>query len=287
MPNNPLLVSIHGGHSGDFCSHAQDSLEAIVKEYIARGFAWVGITEHLTPIEDRFIYSEERKAGLDVPALQARFRKYMETCARMQKRFRDQIEIFIGIETETYSGSETFIQQVVAEFAPDYIVGSLHHTADMGIDTSEKTYFQAAELCGGLDNFYCRYFDEQHKMIQALKPAVVGHFDLVRYFDPEYKNRLQTTGIQERVRRNLDLIKSLDLILELNLAGFDKTAGEPYPTREILVAAIEKGIAIVPGDDSHGLKTIGRHFAEGVALLAELGCDLNWRRPAGDHQQRQ
>ncbi len=41
----PALVSIHGGHSGEFCQHAGDSLEAILEAYAAQGFAWVGITE--------------------------------------------------------------------------------------------------------------------------------------------------------------------------------------------------------------------------------------------------
>ena len=39
-------VSVHGGHSGQFCHHATDSLEEIIELYIAQGFPWVGITEH-------------------------------------------------------------------------------------------------------------------------------------------------------------------------------------------------------------------------------------------------
>ncbi len=36
--NREKYVSIHGGHSGEFCSHAQDSLEEMVQEYIRQGF---------------------------------------------------------------------------------------------------------------------------------------------------------------------------------------------------------------------------------------------------------
>ena len=116
-------------------------------------------------------------------------------------------------------------------------------------------------------------------MVKALNPPVVGHFDLVRLFDPDYKSRLQQSQIAERVQRNLDLIKERGLILDFNLAGFDKLAGEPYPSRDILAAAIERGIALVPGDDSHGIRTVGRHFARGMALLEELGGELDWKKP--------
>ena len=53
----------------------------------------------------------------------------------------------------------------------------------------------------------------------------------VRIFDPDYKSRLQQPQIAERVQRNLDLIKERGLILDFNLAGFDKLASEPYPSR--------------------------------------------------------
>lgn len=91
--------------------------------------------------------------------------------------------------------------------------------------------------------------------------------------------RLNRPAVRERVQRNLSVIKELGLILDLNLAGFDKAAGEQYPSRDILREAIELGLAIVPGDDSHGVNTVGRHFEEGVNLLTELGGNLEWRRP--------
>ena len=44
------LVSLHGGHSGEFCSHARDTLEEMVLAYIDQGFDRVGITEHMPQI---------------------------------------------------------------------------------------------------------------------------------------------------------------------------------------------------------------------------------------------
>jgi len=42
---NKNLISLHGGHSGQFCSHAKDDLEDILLRYMDLGFTRVGITE--------------------------------------------------------------------------------------------------------------------------------------------------------------------------------------------------------------------------------------------------
>ncbi len=148
------------------------------------------------------------------------------------------------------------------------------------IDFTAEAYCEAAESLGGFEGLYCRYFDQQYEMIEQLQPAVIGHFDLIKLFDKDFGTTLRRPAVQERVTRNLHKIRDLDLILDLNLAGFDKTPQEQYPNRNILKQAGELGIAIVPGDDSHGVATVGRHFQEGLVVLEEVGGNFNWRRPA-------
>ena len=123
----------------------------------------------------------------------------------------------------------------------------------MGFDYSKEQYDKTVEAVGGIESLYCQYFDQQYEMIKLLKPSVVGHFDLIRIFDPGYKERLLLPEIMERIKRNLQLIYELDLIMDFNLRALLKGADEPYISRVILKMAIELGIAIVPGDDSHGL----------------------------------
>jgi len=273
------LVSIHGGHSGQFCSHARDSLEAMIQRYIEKGFAWVGITEHMPPSENRFRYPEETQAGLDVNALYQRFARYMETGRRLQEKYRFQIQILVGFESETHSGAPDFIDRLTEAFHPDYIVGSLHHVDDLGFDCSSGQYLQAAAALGGIDALYMRYFDLQHEMLRMLRPAVVGHFDLIRIFDPRYPQRILQPEIFQRIIRNLELIKNLDLILDYNVRALLKGADEPYISEPILRKALEMGISVVPGDDSHSIDSVGVGIAEGIRRLEDLGVDTNWRRP--------
>jgi len=275
----PQLVSIHGAHSGEFCTHAADTLEELVKAYIRKGFKWVGITEHMPPSENRFRYPDEVAAGLDAADLHKRFGRYMVTARALQKKYASRITLYIGFETETYSGAYTFIEHLVRTFVPDYFVGSVHHVADTGIDWSQNTYDRLAQQLGGRDALYEAYFDLQHEMLGRLKPQVVGHFDLVRIFDPDYRQRLQNHSIQRRIRRNLELIKRLNLIMDLNLRPLHKGGVEPYIARPILEDVLALGIPVVPGDDAHDVATVGLHIEDGIQLLQEMGFNTQWRTP--------
>jgi histidinol-phosphatase (PHP family) len=274
-------VSIHGGHSGQFCLHAEDSLEAVVEAYLAQGFSWIGLTEHMPPAADRFRYDDEAAAGLSAADLQDRFSGFIAEARRLQQTFRERMRIFVGMETETYTGSISFCRELIGRHRPDYVVGSVHHVDDRNFDYSAEHYRAAVDAAGGMTPFYTRYFDHQHEMIRALSPQVVGHFDLVRIHDPDYRQRMATPEIKKRIRRNLALIRDRKLILDCNLRALAKGASEPYPTDAILQEARSLGIAAVPGDDSHGVASVGTHFDRVARQLADLGFDLSWKKPTG------
>jgi len=267
--NKAKLISLHGGHSGEFCSHARDRLEDMVLAYIAQGFKRVGITEHMPPISDRFIYPDEREAGLDGTALRRRFARYMSVARELQEKYGSRIALQVGFETETCPGYQDSVRRLVEEYHPDYIVGSVHHLDGIPFDYSAEEYQLAIVAAGSIDNLYCRYFDLQFEMINALNPAVVGHLDLIRIYDPEYRKRIDSPEIRDRIRRNLELIKELDLILDCNCRSIEED-GDPFPARSILIQALKMGITVVPGDDSHSVAMVGRGIKEGIELLLEL-----------------
>lgn len=273
------LVSVHGGHSGQFCLHAKDSLEEIVCKYIDEGYDWVGITEHAPGISMELLYPDQRAAGYTPEFLLERFSRYMTECRRLEKKYRDQITLYPAMEIETYSGYEEFVPFLTDTFQPDYLVGSVHFVDDMGIDYSKEQYEETAKKVGGKDQLYMRYFDIQYEMLQRIKPAVVGHFDLVRIFDENYRERIQKDAIAEKIERNLQCIKQHDLIMDFNLRSLLKGADEPYITDSILDRAIELNIHIAPGDDSHGLDNIGCNMQLALEILKKKGYHMQWKRP--------
>lgn len=276
---SPQPISVHGGHSGQFCNHATDNLEEIIQRYIELGFPWVGVTEHAPAISDALLYPDQKQLGLTPDFLIERFGQYMEECRRLEEKYKEQIEIIPAMEIETYSGYETFVPYLLERFKPDYIVGSVHFVDDFGFDYSKKQYDITAEKVGGIDTLYCKYFDTQFEMIELLKPAVVGHFDLIRIFDPEYKERLLKAEIFSKIERNLECIKKHDLILDFNLRSLRKGADEPYVSAPILEKVRELDIKITPGDDSHGIDNVGNYMDRAFTLLQEYGFSTDWAKP--------
>ena len=276
MPDTTQLISYHGGHSGEFCAHAQDQLEEVIRRYIELGFQTVGISEHMPPEEDRFVYDDEHLANLDIDKMQNRFACYMSTCRQLQSKYASQIRIFVGFETETYHGYKSWVRHLIRKFEPDYIVGSIHHVDDPAIDSSPKHYRRAVDAANGLDQLYCRYFDQQLEMIELLKPQVVGHLDLIRKFDHDYGARLVRSEIWSRITRNLQRIKELGLILDLNMRPMVQGGTEPYPSRPILEHARTLDIPVVPGDDSHGVATVGKNIDHGIQILKDLRFCTEW-----------
>jgi len=272
-----MLVSLHGGHSGQFCCHAENMLEDIVIQYIKLGFTHVGISEHIPPSCHEFVYDDERKLALDPQYLFSRFESYIAECARLKKKYKDRIKIFIGFETEAWFGYEDFVRNLIKKFRPDYIVGSVHHINNICFDYSLKHYEEAISSAGGVEAFYVKYFDLQHAMILSIKPQVIGHFDLIRIFDEDYESRLNSAEIKKRIERNLDAIKEYDLILDYNQRSVLKGQKEPYPSKWILKKALSRGIKIVPGDDSHGVNQVGYNIISAFKILSNQNVILSER----------
>ncbi|OQY20298.1 MAG: restriction endonuclease [Desulfobacteraceae bacterium 4572_35.1] len=272
-------VSAHGGHSGEFCLHAKDNLADIVATYAQQGFSWIGLTEHMPPPVDDKLYPDEQQAGLKAVDLLRQFDRYVQTARRLQQQYAGEMTIYVSMESEFYAGAVPWVRQLQRQYNLDYLVGSVHHVNECCFDFSVTEYQYAIEVAGGLDAAYCNYFDAQYAMIEHLRPAVVGHFDLIRLFDDDYPRRMQQPQVAQRIERNLQRIAQLGLMLDFNVRALLKGATEPYVTAPILQRALELEIDIVPGDDSHGVSSVGVGLDSAIKLLHDAGCPCQWRKP--------
>lgn len=275
----PSLISLHGGHSGQFCTHADNTLEDIINAYIDRGFTTVGISEHMPPATDEFLYPDEVEQGLTAKDLQENFSRYFKELDRLKTVYGDRIRIYKGFETEAVTGYQARVRDLVDRYRPDYIVGSVHHINDICFDYSPATYAHIAEKLGSMEALYLAYFDAQFEMIRALRPFVVGHFDLIRIFDPDYRERLRKPEILKKIRQNLSLVKDLGLVLDFNLRPLARGEETPYLDAVVLNLAKQMEIPVVPGDDAHSSEQAGKFVPRAVQRLKDLGFPTDWPAP--------
>lgn len=284
-----MAFTMHS-HSGQFCpGHAQDQLEEIVKHAISIGYKTMALTEHMprTGLED--LYPEE----LDDPArslavLMPRHKDYMLEAQRLQAQYADQIHILIGFEgefirPEVYGG---LVRELAAHPAVDYFIGSLHHTCGAPIDFDKVFYAKARDAAGGTEELlYARYYDEQHAMLEALAPRVVGHFDLIRLLSEDPGRDLRSAWgagvagdetVWDKIVRNLKVIRSHGGWLECNSSALRKGLDEPYPARPIAEEWLKMGGKFTMSDDSHGIAQVATNYGRALDYLESLGVQEVW-----------
>jgi histidinol-phosphatase (PHP family) len=172
--------------------------------------------------------------------LAPRHEAYLVEAKRLQAAYASKIHLLIGFEGEWIRSSYgPLITSLASDPIIDYFIGSLHHVNAIPIDYDAAYYQRAVDSAGGTEEkFYERYYDEQYEMLTALKPRVVGHFDLCRLLSSEPgRDVRQWKGVWQRIERNLAFVAEYGGWLECNSSALRKGLAEPYPCRVIAVVS--------------------------------------------------
>jgi len=270
----PWFVSLHGGHSSQFCEHAEDTLEALIQKAIKSGMGVYGMTEHAPRVEEAYLYAEEREKGYSVERLVAEFTGFAEESRRLQEHYGDQITLLRGFEIETVP-PDTYaavMAQLRHEHAFQYIVGSVHFMGTRTIDYTRERFLAAAAEMGGVEALAVAYYSAVEEMVQTMHPEVTGHIDLVSKYAPS-QEAVSTPRVRESVHRALDAVAACGSILDINTAGYRKGLKRPYPAPWIVRAARERDIPVCFGDDAHRVSEVGQGIVEARQYLLEHGYE--------------
>ncbi|KAL7925750.1 histidinol phosphate phosphatase H [Trichoderma austrokoningii] len=285
-----MAFTMHS-HSGQFCpGHAADELEDIIKHAISIGYKTIGLTEHMPRYEERDLYPEELddpQASLRV--LPPRHNAYILEARRLQKAYAPQIHIIIGFEGEFIRPSYASLVQNLYAASPhvDYFIGSLHHVHGTPIDFDKAMYADAVKAAGGSEErAYEDYYDLQYEMLKALKPRIVGHFDLIRLMSDEPGRDVRLwAGVWQRIKRNLEYAAEIGAWLECNTSALRKGLAEPYPCRVISEQWLQLGGKFTMSDDSHGIAQVATNYSRALTFLESLGVEQVWTFQRQDHAE--
>ncbi|RME05229.1 MAG: histidinol-phosphatase HisJ family protein [Planctomycetota bacterium] len=265
-------VSLHGGHSGEFCAHARGRLEEVIEAAIERGYRVFGVSEHAPRYGEEFLYQEEVERGIRVEDLEESFADYAVRVEEMVGKYGADLEILKGFEAEVVpaEGYVEVMRGLKERYKLDYMVGSVHYVRGIGIDMDEGDFVRALESCGGLEGLLLEYYGAVEEMVVRLCPEVVGHLDVVR----KYANRfgsLRFPSVERAVGRVLEVVFQSGGILEVNTAPYRRGEEVPYPEPWILEMARERGVEVCFGDDSHGPQEVGVGLERARRYIWELG----------------
>jgi len=275
-------VSLHGGHSGEFCDHAEGTLRQMMETAVTANYHTFGVSEHVPRGAERFLYSEERARGWDLAKINADFERYATVVTPLAEEFADRLTVLRGFEAEVVP-TDSYVEQMRgyrARTLPDgrpvfdYCVGSVHYVREHQIDGRPENWLKAMEATGGPERLAVCYYETVLSMVTALHPEVVGHLDLIK------RNAalagfgdlpLDTPPIRRAAIGALEAVRAHGGILDLNTAGWRKGLGEPYPAPWLVAQAQAMGVPFCFGDDSHRTDQVGAGLEEARLYLLRNG----------------
>ena len=236
------------------CRHAVGEDEEYVKAAIAAGVEILGFADHAPMIYpgDYVSYYKMRPEEID---------EYFSSLLSLREKYRGEIEIKIGFETEYYPDLWDSALNFWSKYPLDYLILGQHFL-------SGERYLSDAHYSGEPSDSHQALSTYVDRLITAMntgKISYVAHPDLFNFTgDVEIYKKEMRRVITEAMR--------LDIPLELNLLGLSE--GRPYPKEVFWREVGELGAVTVIGCDAHSPERV----AKGEELIAAKryaeGCGL-------------
>ncbi len=201
---------------------------------------------------------------------------YISEIKNLKAEFKDRIDVLCGIELDA-----DFCDVNLSEF--DYVIGSMHQfrdgEKDYPIDLSANDLQSTVELLfsGSWLEMCKEYFLKLSEFICAVKPDVVGHFDLVtkyneqgRFFD-ESDPAYQKFAL-DAVDKILSCVNGI--IFEVNTGAMYRVGkSNPYPAPFIMKHLKDKSTKITITSDSHCTDSLDFAFDEAIEYCKSFGFE--------------
>lgn len=252
----PLKANFHTHTT--FCD-GENTAEEMLLRALELGFSHLGFSGHgYTWFDKDFL--------LDTDA-------YFRECRRLAEKYRDQIEVLVGIEQDN-------LADVSVNKDADYLIGSTHylHFDDdsyIAIDnTAEMVADMVKRYFGGDYYRYSKaYYELEAQVYDRTHCDFIGHFDLVVRFNDQMHTIDETDArYLKPALEAMEYLVSKDIPFEINTGAINRgRKAEPYPTPRLLKALHDFGGQILINSDSHSVKTLDGCFDVAVQKARAAG----------------
>ncbi len=247
-------------HTHTTFSDGKDTPEEMVLEAINKGSFSVGFSEHSAMSYSPYDYMRGQE-----------HEKYKNEILRLKEKYKDKIDIFLGLEVDMYSSPD------MKGF--DYLIGSMHYfkigNEYIAFDRTSKEMTDIKNKYFGGDGllFAKRYYEELSHLYEY------GNFDIIGHFDIIAKHTQNAYFFDESSKEYLSLAYECAKTLSGKIPYFELNTGcisrgyknVPYPIREILKFMKELGFGVVVTSDCHDKKYLDFYFKESDQLLKANG----------------
>jgi histidinol-phosphatase (PHP family) len=255
-----INTSIDGHVHTKFCHHASGEMEEFILAAVNRNLRKIIFLEHLEVGIDYFESTWLSEND---------FYSYHEQGKHLQEKYKNIIEIGLGIEVGYNPKSLEEIQRRLALHSWDRIGISYHFletdSGHLNMVSSKQINIDRLDEYG-VDKVAQRYYSDLKDAVEKLPGQVLCHIDAVLRHHPNVTLTPEHYGLIDEL---LDAVARKKIAIEVNTSGY-RTKNEPYPSVALLKKAIERNIPLVAGSDAHRPEDVGRYFDRLPDLLEEL-----------------
>ena len=258
-------------HTHTDFSDGRDTPRSQVERALALGFRALGFSDHAAQDVDAFTgMPREREAD------------YQGAVRALAEEYAGRIRVHLGVELDSEFG-------IADKKNYDYILLSCHYVrkgnARALVDCRprrDRVFAVRDEAYGGNgEAMAADYFLRLGARALEERPAILGHFDIVKYFNGDGSlYDPQSPVVRRAWREALAMVRESGALLEVNTGGMARGyVSEPYPAWDILRVWRDMGGGVILGSDCHDARlmdfafdgVLARLRAEGFASVWELG----------------
>lgn len=209
-------------------------------------------------------------------------KEYKETVRALKKKYKDKINIRLGIEQDYWSDTDDLSDY-------EYVIGAVHSingedTTWSSIDYKLENFEKCLELyCDG-DKMTAaeKYFELVGNLYEKTHCKIIAHFDLITKFNHQFEVETGKPYIDTEDKRYiaaetkaLEKLTKTPVIFEINTGGMARGySDKPYPSERVLKYLAEKGAPVILSSDTHSKDTVNYGFDEAVALVEKYNLNL-------------
>ena len=251
----------HNYHTHTYrCNHANGADEDYVLAAIKNNYKTLGFSDHMMV------------PGVDLDTWTrgtfAEFPGYVSSLRFLKQKYKDVIDIHLGMECEYFPELETFLRGLLTSNQLDYLVFANHYRNFDGSTFSD--YYGYATSDG----------DVLEYTLSAIAALKTGLFSVFAHPDLFMARMIKWTPVMEQCSYMLaEAAKELDIPLEINQGGIRYSIGAKmniskrymYPYHKFWEIVKKVGNQVVIGVDAHNPKDFGH---EAVKLSYKFAEDL-------------
>ena len=254
-----IIVDLHN-HTN--ASHGRNSVAEMVASAKEKGLRIYGFSEH-SPRPLACSYPREYREHL-----QASFGTYVNDIRQFQQNDQE-ITVLLGMELDWIPSDRPFMEQALAAWPFDYVIGGIHFLDTWGFDFTPEDWKLPTERIRAC---YTLYFQNLRAMAESGLVNIAAHPDIIKIFSLEhFKIWIAEQENLDLVAAALAAIRKAGMAMEISSAGLRKPCHEIYPGPAIMRLAADLNVPITFGSDAHNVTEPGFAFDQLEAWARTYG----------------